>query len=288
MSDSAKDRDEARLSTSLPSFLRASSSLRIRSDVGISLAVASWGAVVAGIALNQYLLGGAIAFLGALMWTHWVRKATIGGKPFVKSALRAGVAVGVVGVVLFHWAAGAFALPNPYFPSLAVVVIAALLSLILPLAILAVVLLTFGIPWARTQDAKAGLQREDRAHVALGAIQVAAVLGATFMNALSQRPSGIEWGQTSWFAWLLIVVTLVNSALSQLSAIRRMSNRRAWIAQAETGRIPEVTIESVGEGRSIRRVVQAAAHYRVAERHEEVLELDEEGEAFAPKTRATD
>ncbi len=264
----------------LPSFLLPSHGLRARSDIGVALVVASWASLFAGISSNQHLVGGVIALLGAAMWTLLLRKRTSLGNGFLASAVKVGFPMGFVGVVLFHWL-GSVNVRLVYVPVLPVAVIVAIVSSVMTLGILAGTLLVLGVPWSATHGTRAGLHREDRAHLQLGALQAAATVGATFISALNPTPTGNGWGQTAWFGWLVIFVALVNAGLTQLSAIRRISNRKTWIAQAESGTLPDVTVEQRENGKAFLRVQQAAHLYRVADRREELLEVDMDGEAFA-------
>jgi hypothetical protein len=96
-------------------------------------------------------------------------------------------------------------------------------------------------------------------------------------------------------AWLGPVLVEVLSGLGLVLGIAtaagshaRDRRRKAFVDAAERGTIPGYRVDATEEGRVLVRVMGEGAGYRVAEQHEALVELSDDGEMRSPqRPRAT-
>lgn len=142
----------------------------------------------------------------------------------------------------------------------------------------------FGLPIARAQRlAKKGLAGEERGERIVGfTCFVMSAVGLLISLYAGPHP-GLGGGADAWFPRIFALLGLLAGAISTALARAREARRRAFVVNAEAGKIPGYRIESTDEGKVLVRIVAQGNGYRVADFEEEVFELDAAGEAVRPK-----
>jgi hypothetical protein len=144
-------------------------------------------------------------------------------------------------------------------------------------------LLCFGLPIARAQKlAKQGLAGEERGERIVG-LTCAAISAIGLALASTPAPSWSHGGSTLWTARALGILGFLAGATSTILASARASRRRAFVADAEAGKVPGYRVEATDDGKVLVRIVAQGKGYRVADFEEEVFELDAAGEATRPR-----
>ena len=148
---------------------------------------------------------------------------------------------------------------------------------------LMVTMVCFGLPIARAQKlAKQGLAGEERGERIVG-LACAVISAVGLALTLPATPSWIYDSTNVWITRTLAILGFLAGATSTVLASARASRRRAFVADAEAGKVPGYRIEATDEGKVLVRIVAQGKGYRVADFEEEVFELDAEGEAKRPR-----
>lgn len=151
----------------------------------------------------------------------------------------------------------------------------------------------FGGPllWSQRLAAR-GLAGEERGERVIGIASV--VLGIlAIVGYAGQHPSTVAGSHPtleaagSVFLAVAPVLAVVAGALSTGLAHARERRRRAFVADVERGEVKGYRIEDAPEGKVLLRVSTVGTLYRVANFEEEVLALDEHGEAREPARAMT-
>ena len=151
---------------------------------------------------------------------------------------------------------------------------------------LGLTLVAFGAPIAWSQQlAKKGLAGEERGERIVGTMCTVLALGALALSFHQvKHVRGNLLHVTLWEGGLAfmrvagIVGALVGGVSATLAA-RRESQRRAFVADAEQGKIPGYRVDTTPEGKALVRVSEVGHGYRVANFSEQVVLLDEDGAA---------
>jgi hypothetical protein len=144
---------------------------------------------------------------------------------------------------------------------------------------LVLTLLLFGVPIAWSQKlARQGLAGEERGERLVAVVSVAIAIVALLMSreyALHQAEleSGMAFGRAAAVA--ACIAGGVAAVLAQMREVRR----RDFVARAEAGEVRGFRVDVREEGKVLMRVTSLGEGYRVADFHEEVCLLDEEGRA---------
>ena len=153
---------------------------------------------------------------------------------------------------------------------------------------LVAVLLGFGAPIAGAQKlAKLGLSGEERGEMIVGAISAAFGVVASFVALLAQAASGAlgaspakdsPVGRAMFFVYALGAVG--TGAVAALYAASRDARRRRFVARVEASEEPGYRVEPTAQGKVLLRVAPVAG-YRIADRAEELFELDADGHVLS-------
>ena len=151
---------------------------------------------------------------------------------------------------------------------------------------LVLVLLLFGVPIAHAQKlAKRGLAGEERGEQIVGS--VSALVGVAAM-ALAQAASSGGYVEQAWtrlatpgaiVLHALALAAIACGGAAAIQATRREARRRRFIERVEALEEPGYRVEPTPAGKVLLRVAPLAT-YRVADRAEELFELDDEGRAM--------
>ena len=151
---------------------------------------------------------------------------------------------------------------------------------------LVAVLLAFGAPIAGAQKlAKLGLSGEERGEMIVGAVSAAFGLVASFVALVAQAASGAlgadaakdsPLGHAMFFVYALGAIG--TGAVAALYAAARDARRRRFVARVEASEEPGYRVEPTARGKVLLRVAPVVG-YRVADRAEEIFELDASGHA---------
>jgi hypothetical protein len=143
----------------------------------------------------------------------------------------------------------------------------------------------FGLPIASAQRlAKKGLAGEERGELIVGLVCAVMSLVGLVISFEGSHPPGFDAGPWIEIPRLLAFLGLVCGAGTTSIAQARAARRRAFVTDAEAGKIPGYRIDATEEGKVLVRIVAQGKGYRVADFEEEVFELDAEGEAKRPKS----
>lgn len=146
----------------------------------------------------------------------------------------------------------------------------------------------FGGPllWSQRLAARglAGEERGERvigvASMVLGALAIVGYLGQRSSAGAGSHPT-LEAAGSAFLA-VTPVLAIVAGALATGLAHARERRRRAFVADVERGEVKGYRIDDAPEGKVLLRVSTVGTLYRVANFEEEVLALDEQGEAREP------
>lgn len=217
--------------------------LRLPNTVGSSKVRWGWVASIPFAALNAGLAAGALL-------------TSEGGKDLVSSML-GGMILGVTFGVVF------------WFP-----------ALLLTLA-------AFGLPiaWAQRLAVK-GLAGEERGERVIGSVCLALSFCALLVSfGQIASPASLEGHRLALvsagvvFMRVAAVLGMLTGGAATALALVREGRRRTFVADAESGKIPGYRVDPTPEGKALVRVSSQGHGYRVADFTEEVVLLDEEGEA---------
>jgi hypothetical protein len=149
-------------------------------------------------------------------------------------------------------------------------------GIVLWLPALLVTLLCFGVPITLAQRLSArGLAGKEQGERVVGLFT--ATLGV--LCALSLKNEFYyETVQRMLVTGLSLTAIGTGTCAALLSTVRAM-RRRAFVAQAEAGRMPGYRVDTAPEGKVLMRVATSGEVYRGSERFEAVVELDHKGAA---------
>ena len=152
-------------------------------------------------------------------------------------------------------------------------------------------LVAFGLPIAWGQKlAKKGLAGEERGERLVGIVCMVLAVAAFALSfrqdkaysvpgdeVMSAKESLVQAGHV--FMRVVAVLGALVGAASTALATARESRRRAFVADAESGKVPGFRVDATPEGKALVRVSSVGEGYRVSDFTEEVVLLDEEGRA---------
>lgn len=247
--------------------------------VGTSLAACT-AAIFSNIFTGTWasVFTGLPTLLAGVLWMHLLRRPQTLGTTKLRTgwllsvpiaALNAGVACGLLFGLNERMLGGFFA------GLLAGVTLGALFWV----PALLLTLLCFGIPVATAQQlAKKGLAGEERGERVVGIVSTLLSLAAAFVATTSLRAHLADLS----FTVLLATAGLLTGGVSTAIARLRDQRRRAFVAEAEAGKLPNYRVDLTNEGKVLVRV-SAQANYRAAGIEEELCALDATGEATVPR-----
>jgi len=158
-------------------------------------------------------------------------------------------------------------------------------------------LVAFGLPIAMSQSlAKKGLAGEERGEKIVGVVcAVLAMLGLamSFVHVpdnpgsehLFHNRASLLWGGMVFTRVVAVLGALAGGAAAVLASAREQK-RKAFVADAEQGKVPGFRVDATPEGKALVRVSSLGQGYRVADFTEEVFLLDEEGQATESRIAA--
>ncbi len=153
-------------------------------------------------------------------------------------------------------------------------------------------LVAFGVPIAWGQKlAKKGLAGEERGERLVGIVCMVLAVGAFALSfrqdkaitipgdkvMMSAKESLVQAGHV--FMRVVAVLGALFGTASTALATARESRRKAFVADAESGKVPGYRVDATPEGKALVRVSSVGEGYRVSDFTEEVVLLDEEGRA---------
>jgi hypothetical protein len=145
-------------------------------------------------------------------------------------------------------------------------------------------LVCFGLPIASAQRlAKKGLAGEERGELIVGLVCAVMSLFGVAISFAGAEESGLDASVGMAIPRLIALVGLIAGLLTTGLATARAARRRAFVAEAEAGKVPNYRIDATDEGKVLIRIVAQGKGYRVADFEEEVFDLDAAGEAKRPK-----
>jgi hypothetical protein len=145
-------------------------------------------------------------------------------------------------------------------------------------------LAVFGLPVARAQRlAEQGLAGEERGERVVGVASFLLALGAVlfvvaFPPARHRYDVFVELGPL--FTYVLGAIGLATGGAAALAAHYRGNRRRRFVKEVEAGKRAGFRVDPTAAGKVLVRVTSQGEGYRVADVEEEVLALDEAGEAL--------
>lgn len=145
-------------------------------------------------------------------------------------------------------------------------------------------LAVFGLPVARAQRlAEQGLAGEERGERVVGVASFLLALVAilhvvAFPPSRHRAEAFVELGPL--FAHVLAAIGLATGGAAALAAHYRGNRRRRFVEEVEAGKRAGFRVDPTKEGKVLVRVTTQGEGYRVADVEEEVLALDEAGEAL--------
>jgi lysylphosphatidylglycerol synthetase-like protein (DUF2156 family) len=274
----------------IPSAFRSLRLLRALNvaAMGLSLAAATGGVFSYGFEAFAFgVIAGLPTLLYGLAWAVILRiRATVG-----KSKLRWGWLASVPLAICNGALAGGLlmatepgsdnALTKMFFGAIAGATFGAIFWVPGLLATLAF----FGLPVARAQaHAEKGLAGEERGERIVGitsAVLAALGLATTFATTAGKFPPSPALeplGLTVLYA--LSILGLVTGSVAAGLAYYRESRRKEFVSDVAAGKIRGFRLDEAAEGKVLVRVSTQGEGYRVADVEEELLALDEAGEAL--------
>jgi hypothetical protein len=145
-------------------------------------------------------------------------------------------------------------------------------------------LLFFGVPiaWSQKLAAK-GLAGAERGEMVVGiASALVSLLSVVVLSKLSPRLDvHVGPSDTAGLAFLVALAAsgFVAGVLATALAIARQHRRSRFVAEVSEGKVQGFRVDESAEGKVLIRVTSMGEGYRVADFHEELYALDEQGEA---------
>ena len=271
-----------------PAFLRSLRALRTLNVValGASLAAAT-GAVFMGLFENPSfgLVAGLPTFLYGMAWGVLLRmRGTVG-----KSRVRWGWVASIPLAMANGSFAGALALSlesqRDFLQSfMGGGLLGATFGAIFWVPGLLATLAVFGIPVARAQRlAERGLAGEERGERIVGAASAVLALAAVLLATVfppSRYVSSLSGELGPLLTYALGALGLLTGGAAAIAAHHRGARRRRFVEEVEAGKHAAFRVDPTAEGKVLVRVTTQGEGYRVADVEEEVLALDEAGEAL--------
>jgi hypothetical protein len=279
----------------IPPPFRTLRALEVLNIGAVALALAGVTGVVLTLAVHNAGADGAIsAFAGAptlvcgLLWAWLLRRPATVGESSIRWGWVASIPLAMANAGLTLSTLVALTSSVDLGKGLFAAFLGATFGAIVWVPALLATLVCFGLPIAWAQRlAKKGLAGEERGEWIVGlvcALMSLVGLIISYVWAPKLRVGGIG-GTGIGAPRLIALLGLVAGVASTTLARAREARRRAFVADAEAGKIVGYRIDATDEGKVLVRVVSQGKGYRVADFEEEVFELDAEGEATRP-TRA--
>jgi hypothetical protein len=273
----------------LPSAFRSLRLLRALNIAGMGLSLAAaTGGVFASIfdSFGFGLIAGVPTLIYAVCWAFLLRMKRTVGKTKLRWGWLASIPLAMANGATAAGLLLAIEEGGRFFERFAIGIFAgATFGSIFWVPGLLATLAFFGYPVARAQHfAEKGLAGEERGEVMVGAAStILAVLGcfAVGLTAGRARPPS-EMLEPIGLALLYafsILGFLAGAGAASLGSYRA-ARRRRFVADVEAGRQAGFRLEQVPEGKVLVRVTSQGEGYRVADVEEEILALDEAGEAI--------
>ena len=266
----------------VPSAFQSARVLRALNVVAVGSALAALVSAVGTVLTVPGLLVGLPTLAVGLIWALVLRmRATVG-----RSSVRWGWLASLPLAMLNAAVACAALLADSEPVSVVKLALAAIVGITFGAMIwipaLLFTLLCFGAPIAWAQRlAKKGLAGEERGERFVGITSVALALLALLVSyglgTQSYGTAGLTHG--TWFLRAVAILGALSGGAAALLAHAREATRRGFVARVERGDERGFRVDASAEGKVLVRVSSQGEGYRVADFHEEVFLLDEEGRA---------
>ncbi|MBL9024321.1 MAG: hypothetical protein JNL21_19155 [Myxococcales bacterium] len=272
----------------VPTFFRSLRALRTLNVIALG---ASLAAATAAVFMNLFgtpafgLIAGLPTFLYGMAWGVLLRRRATVGKSRVRWGWVASIPLAMANGAL----AGGLALSMEGQGSflarfLGGGVLGATFGAVFWIPGLLATLAVFGLPVARSQRlADQGLAGEERGERIVGLASFLLALVAVFFTAAfppSRHRSDVFVELGPLFTYVLGAIGLATGGAAALAAHYRGNRRLRFVEEVEAGKRAGFRVDPTKEGKVLVRVTTQGEGYRVADVEEEVLALDEAGEAL--------
>jgi hypothetical protein len=261
--------------------------------VGFALAAIT-GAIFGAIMHVPGLIVGPSTLGVGLAWALVLRARKTIGKSPVRWGWLASVPLAILNAaiacgMLAAWDGAASPFGKTFIQSFATgALLGATFGALYWLPALLLTLLCFGAPIAWSQMlARKGLAGEERGERIVGFVSFALSVAAIVLSFVPDpyTLSSPDFARGFAFVRIAAIVGVLSGGASALLAHLRERRRRAFVTRAAAGEVRGFRVDDAAEGKVLVRVTSQGQGYRVADFHEEVFLLDDEG--LATEARAS-